>query len=271
MEKQIGYLHLGGRRVQFTFAIIVVLLLWICPANGTLLITDMTLTIEEGVMYHGPEDGTSPGEFQLQYENGLGPPIEQVPILSGDLKVNNTPQVSYQLQNAWVSMTPSYLASDNSGGTGVADGDFYAGAVLTLWGTIVEKATSNVVFPDGLIMTAEITHDFNLAENDGFPFPQENKIEGLDIQLDITGGELASNGVSDLVIYDGDDMFDLTYNLLNCQQLDNSGGAVEDFQSMIDFGTLSTLVYSANVPEPVTAVLVGLGSILMLRRRRYNV
>ena len=267
MEKQID-LRFSGKGILYTFAIIVALSLGICPANGALFITDMTLTVDEGVMYFGPEDGVSPGEFQLQHENALVPLTEQVPILSGDLKVNNTPQVLYQLQNAWVSMTPSYLASDNSVGTGVADGDFYAGAVLTLWGTIVEKATSNVVFPDGLIMTAEITHDFNLAENNGFPFPQENKIEGLDIQLDITGGEFASHGVSGLVIYDGDDMFDLTYNLLNCQQLDNSGGAVEDFQSMINFGTLSTLVYSANVPEPVTAVLLGLGSILLLRRRR---
>jgi hypothetical protein len=266
MEMQANHIY-GGKRVLLLPAIFILsLLLWICPAEAALFITDMSLQVNPGQIYTGPEEGTDPGEFQLLYEDALTPLTDEFPITSGDLKINNTPQVLYQLQNAWLKMTPSLLTSDNSGGTGFANGDFAAGAEITIWGTIVEKASGTPVFTDGLILTATVTDDFNLKEDSGGFLPIPNRITGLQM-LDVTGGELASHGVSGLKIYDDDDLFRSDYDLFNCQQLDNLGGAVEDFQSMIANGA-GTVAFTAEIPEPITAALFGLGSIFLLRRRR---
>lgn len=188
--------------------------------------------------------------------------------LAGDDKYN------YEIRGGSVQSTPSTLMSDQSypGIPGlndyVAKGYFASGATLTLIGSIwhvVDDEFGNPliedeIFASGALLTATVNNNFYVKEEDFLP-------NELFLQLDMTilGGELATGTVTGMQL-EPHAIADITLKF--CSQYDNPGLRVDDFTGD-DISYLSpSIIQMYSAPEPLTAVLLGFGSLLAIRRKR---
>ncbi|MBN2211570.1 MAG: PEP-CTERM sorting domain-containing protein [Sedimentisphaerales bacterium] len=203
------------------------------------------------------------GDFRLVASDGVSPLYKSSD--AGDVKVDFHENFEYDLRNLTISMTDaSTLIADLStpvGNPTHAKATFTSGAVLTLEGTIEEK--DGPLSWTGTLLEVTFVQDGFIAEEDNVVL---NTIKSVQ-EVHITGGELLTGAETGLMIYDPTD-FTSVFTLSSCVQPGNPGNAVEDFQSKIIYGFGSRIQLDTTVPEPTCVVLLGLGSLLISKRRR---
>ena len=133
--------------------------------------------------------------------------------------------------------------ADNSGGTL---------ATLTITGDIQGTGFS------GTILTAEVTSAFWALETSDIG----STIIDVHQPFQVTGGELASPGATGLQIWDN---FIGVYTFSGSSS-DEFPAEVRDFQSSIQYAIGETNVHF-EVPEPLSLALLGLGSLMIYRKR----
>jgi hypothetical protein len=134
--------------------------------------------------------------------------------------------------------------ADNSGGTPVT---------LTISGEIMEAGFT------GTILTAVATSDFLAVET------SDVGSTTIDIHqpFQVTGGELATGTETGLQIWNN---FIGVYTFSGSSS-DEFPGEVRDFQSSIQYAIGNTNVHF-EIPEPLSVSLLGLGSLVIWRRRQ---
>lgn len=177
----------------------------------------------------------------------------------GDLKVNDNPTFEYDLFDMTYTMDAlSTLSSDISGTSKVAKGYFNNGAHVTIAGTVKNKA--GVSLYTGSLIEAVITQDEFYVFEQAVP----NTL-WTSHNMQVTGGEFLTGAHTGLKFYDPAH-FGATYTLAGCSQDGKTG--VENFQSAIYLGTGSRVQFVIPIPEPLTVVLLGLGAMGAIRRRK---
>ena len=245
--------------------VVVLIIMSIALPAGASYITSVQLVFTPGdYVFHD-------NAFRTVDSDGSSPAA----LVSGAMKLWGASDFEYDLVNTAVTMgTQSALNQDDSGAGGVfnplmAAGYFDAGAMISISGTIEKRAAilgdPGTVIYTGVILEASISEqDFLLQERD-FPFPA-NQLK-TNVDMVVTGGELYQGNMAKqttLVLLD----YAAAYELMGCSQQEGVGfGEVEDFQSDIIMGGGSRVHFDA-VPEPATLCLLGVGGLLLRRKRK---
>lgn len=248
-----------------------VCVLWVgMPVEAT-YVTSIQLVIDPGDYIYKDD------AFRLLDADGSSPAA----LLSGDMKVFGASSFGYKLVNTTVTMgSQSTLNLDASGPGGafnpfLAKGYFDAGATMSISGTIekrgpLETDPTTPIFT-GVILEAFISEtsdsDFLARERNLFDGGLANQVKS-NHAMTVTGGELWQDKPAKettLVLLD----FRAKYDVMNSLQADGVGwGDVEDFQTDIIVGPGSRVHFDA-IPEPASLILLGLGS-LLIRRKKSN-
>lgn len=197
----------------------------------------------------------------------LGNPTNEWNIPNADLNDGSAIGVGFwSIGPSWgpngpadFNWTGSDLNQDLSSG-GVADGTFLSGGTFS-----IDGALHNGVFPgsalihNGLLFTASVGsfHVQELASGD-------NKLHLIGtILLTPTGGYLFDQGYLAPA-------YEMSFQAVSAEQLLPGGGGVgplNDFQT--DIITITQMQFNmAAIPEPVTAMMVCMGALALVARRR---
>lgn len=182
----------------------------------------------------------------------------------GQIKVQNDSTYNYEIRGGAITLTPSELNYEDNepdyfGGTR-AKAHFYAGATLTVTGSVwyVGGAIPSEYSPYGTIMVASVEDSFILAEE---MFIQDQMFCQLDML--ITGGDLAT-GAEGL-----QSLYPLLINditLKSCAQGDPPAPMVNFTEDFV-YNNGDSLMQIYPVPEPFTICLLGLGTLLLRKRK----
>lgn len=236
------------------------------PAGATLLVEDIQFNLMAGFTYgfdggdafYKDGDVYPDGEFFVYDSHVPG-------FTGGYLKLVGASGFDYDIKDGTFDLRPSELLSDESSSTH-AKGKFGIGALLVMTGEIWKDGSE--LF-SGTILSATVTGD--LEGNEHFYAGEQAGYTpdyiGAQMVLSDFGGELATGAETGLVLAEDSIVADIT--LGDCSQDGNPNGDVEDFQSDIYYalgGTTNVQMYT--IPEPVSFVLIGLGGLLAMRRKR---
>ncbi len=247
----------GRRRFCIIVGVIVSISSLTIPAAAVVLVDGIQFNLEGGPMFYQ----IPPGELFIGEYHAPG-------ALSGHVLVPGGKWEDYEIRGAEFNLTESSILSDESYtvpyfmNPKIAKGKFDAGAIITITGSITTQGAAEEVFPTGIILEAVVSSEFWVEEKQGMP----NNMVNMRMSLTVTGGELATGAVTGFKLFE-DSTADIT--LLWCSQPENLGLAVEDFQSDIWYLSPS-MVQIYPVPEPMSLGLLGLGWLLILRRKNSN-
>lgn len=188
--------------------------------------------------------------------------------ISGHVLLPGGSWEDYEIRDAEFDLSASSIlpggdqsyADSNPMNPKIAYGQFAAGAIVTMTGSITTTDGAVEVFPTGTILEAEVTNQFWVEEKLGMP----SNLINMQLDLTITGGELATGAVTGFELYE-QQIGHIT--LVFCSQPDNPGAAVEDFASDIWYLSPS-MVQIYPIPEPMSVSLLALGGLLVLRKKR---
>ncbi len=158
-----------------------------------------------------------------------------------------TPNYDYEIKMGNFDLQNTSLTSDNSAG-GVAAADF-TGGNLTITGQLWNKDLNTMLF-DGILLTAKVTANYSLSEQ------LINNVAGV-MEMEVTGGEFATGANTGLIIADFS-------NRLN---FDLADPAVGDFSTGDYTSLVPTVQITAPVPEPITVLLLGAGSLILRKKK----
>jgi hypothetical protein len=235
--------------VRFLAAGMFLISLFLSNCAYAVLIDDIQGTLLQTQWYSGSTD-----TFQTKAIGGFPADIDML-----EFSTVNSSGTEYVLFGGSFSITPSALIADQTATNGGrAKGTFASGATLTISGDLFRNDFSAVVASGDLIV-AEIMNNWQLEEMAVPPYPI-NTVRGH-AYFNITGGALF-NGASNLdglVLND----FSLNFTFELCTP------AVTDFattSATYECGTPK--VQFGPVPEPATAMLLGLGTLAIFRKKR---
>ena len=215
---------------------------------GTIIsVQDISMSFPVAYFY----EGGSPGYFHLT----------DTPTVVGNLQIVGAPGYDYAF-SARVTVTHSNL-KENTGSGGWASGNFYGGATLTITGDLWHVDDDTTLLVDNgtileAVMVPDATETWVLSEIGGNP-------RDIDATIYFTpSGENGLNPGIDLL--NGDDLviggFRADFGFPNVQPIDPTSFGMIDY-----FAVASTLQITA-VPEPATLVLLAIGGLSMVRRKR---
>jgi hypothetical protein len=230
-------------------------------------ITDVTIPLNAGSFYTytGPPGDTAGSLQILDFNNN-----NTFRINLAIMKAEGDTAFNYQLYNSGVNfqttfnLGPSAMYDDYSAynnpanpdpARSIAKGSFREGAVLTLYGWIRNKKTTEKWGPFN-ILTAVVQDDFAIEESS---LPSTNQLI-FQQHFRVTGGELATGSVTGLTLSN----FTATYQFNGCTQSPNSG--VQDFQNTIYRASNSQVQFLA-VPEPMSIILLSTAGLLLSLKR----
>ena len=207
--------------------------------------------------------GTGQGSDGVLYDPDLVPdPAFMIDVVSGDLGGGIG---GYVVVSASYTLTNCALIEDQSVAKGypyaVFDNEYQSvRATLTISGTLWSPQGSFT----GSILEAEVVSQFDVYEVEALP-GETNVLFSAVQYFNVTGGELwqgtpAGSKETDLVVA----------NQLRAKYMwDNVWGddlPIEDFDGLIGWAPPDVVVHFT--PEPATMVLLSLGGLSLLRRRR---
>jgi len=164
---------------------------------------------------------------------------------------------SNEVEITWTGNQLNQDLSSPVSGSWLAEATFLDGGTLTLTGTIRDAAVPYTARYTGTLLTATVS-GFHLRETD----KDGNMINSIDttIRLDPTGGYLYDNPYVNLRgLYD--------FALVGAVVGPVAGGSLDNFQT--DLKSLQAFqINFTQVPEPTTAMILSLGAVVVLVRRR---
>ncbi|MBN2376803.1 MAG: PEP-CTERM sorting domain-containing protein [Sedimentisphaerales bacterium] len=246
---------LKGTRSLILAGVVVLLISvpsWGAYVRSIQAVFDYALFYDYDPVTYSPNIGT----FQM---NG-GVPIA---VGEGHIKVAGAADFDYNLIDCTMTFgnqSQINLAGDTSAG-GWAHGTFSAGQTIVLSGKIEVKSSGITIFDsavDGSILETYVTDPFMVDELSWDALVAHQKLE-------VTGGELLTGAKTGLIIMDPTD-FVSDYEALFCTQ--GVPPFVDNFKDDIYNGDSMQLHFTAEVPEPATLMLIGLGSLCVMRRKK---
>lgn len=181
-------------------------------------------------------------------------------VIAADVKINADATYDYQLKNASFQFAPSMRTVDvYPAGIPFAMAQFAGGSNLVVTGELWKKGGAAALF-SGTVLEAQVSDaSFTLMELAG-----NNVTTTADINMAVTGGELATGAASGFVMLD----FTLSF-LFNASVDPDTGMGVSNFTSSdYETGVSGAIVQiDAPLPEPATLAVLGLGC-LMIRKFR---
>ena len=239
---------MSSRRILASAVALVILVCANCAL--AVLIDDIQGTLNQTKWYYGVGD-----YFQTNYISGTGPASINVLAFS----TTNSSNTEYWMFGGTFSIEPVSLVDDltvENGGR--AKGVFAAGATLTISGELYRDSDFEVV-ADGDLIVADIMYEWELEELVSPPAPA-NTVRGH-VLFNITGGALSNGSLNLDNLLLNDFWLNYTFEL--------SSPAVTDFITTTATYTCSTpKVQMGPIPEPTTILLMGLGTLAILRKRR---
>jgi hypothetical protein len=226
------------------------------------LIKDVTIPFGSGYIYKytGPAGDTA-GYFQVRSASDT-----QTFRISGSImKADGDADFNYELYNygsqyqTTFQIGSSSMYDDYSTGSPLwlAQGSFTSGAVLTLYGYIRDKISSQIWGPF-TILTATIDQNFDVLEN-----PNVTNQVLCQTHFHVTSGELATGAITGIKLRSMD--FTATWQFNSCTQSPYPG--VQDFQKSIIRGAGSQVQFVVPVPEPMSLLLLTVaGGYVSLKR-----
>ena len=217
-------------------------------ASGAIIsVQDVSMSFPVAYFY----EGGSPGYFHLTNTS----------TVVGNLQSFGSPVYDYAF-DASVTVTHSNLKENT--GTGVwAEGSFYGGATLTITGDLWAVDDESTLLVDNgtileAVMVLDATETWVLSEIGGNPGDLDASVDfnpsgasGLNAGIDLLNGD-------ELVIGD----FRADFGFPGVMPMDPSSFG------MIDYFAISSTLQMTAVPEPATLVLLAIGGLSVVRRKR---
>jgi hypothetical protein len=235
-------------------AVLVICEVLVCvPASYAAVIENITGNLLSTDFYYG-----NGHYFQTNYTG------TSFPAFVDGLLFSDADGVTYYVDNLLTggtfSMGPSALVQDQTPSGGLAKGLFASGATLTLNGDLYADDWSTVV-ANGDLIVAEITTQWTLSE---LPSPPDvaNTFDGRAF-FHITGGALSNSSLNTAGLVLGDFYLDFLFQ--------PTTPAVTDFSTLLGNNTYSCLhpsIQGGAIPEPASIILLGIGGMALLRRRK---
>ena len=180
---------------------------------------------------------------------------------------------NYQIRGATFELETSALNYDYSvpdpmgifPGEEIAKGSFSGGSTLTMTGSIYHK-NGTPICANTTLLVATVSGDWAAEEQWPSLMPGQS---ALNFQLNyaVTGGELTTGALSGFYVNNG---MQMQGALQNVTQDGQPGVDLRNFEGGdIHYAQPSTLhMYPVIIPEPCTVVLLGLGGLMMRRKKK---
>ncbi|MBN1457539.1 MAG: PEP-CTERM sorting domain-containing protein, partial [Sedimentisphaerales bacterium] len=186
--------------------------------------------------------------------------ITNTSTIVGNIQTVGASGYDYGL-SATVNVDNCNLVDDNSSG-GWAEGEFAGGAIISLVGDLWDVSTpGTLLIDDGVILQAQMvltsSQTWTLSEVGGDPRDIDGTMDFIPTNGGLNSGIDLGNGDS-LVIGN----FRADFGFPNTQPVDPTS-----FGAISYFAMASTLQMTA-IPEPSTVVLLSIGALGFLRKRR---
>ena len=241
-------------RRKLTAAVLICVMVSIVPTSFAAVIKDIAGNLLQSDLYHGSGD-----YFQMNFPGSDWPTYTDVVYFSTD--------DSYYWLDSSMSMNTfdfgaSALVADLStyGPGGLAKGRFASGATLTINGNLYDDSYENIV-ASGDLVTAVVTTQWTLEE---LPAPaRANTLSGRAF-FHITGGALSNPSLNTDGLVMGDFYLDFLFQATSPN--------VSDFSTLLGNDTYDclhpTIQGATMIPEPASLIIMGIGSMAMIRRKK---